>query len=187
MTLNSIWETIKNNPGWITLIIVLLFSLVEVSKIKINPWSAIGRGIGKFLGVKEVKDKVDAVDKKVEDSDRKLEELEQKVSTVQADVDTIKTKVNQVEGKVNEVKDEADEREATTVRTRILRFSREIEDGIEHDKEMWDHTMADIKTYDEYVDTHKSFKNGITEPTTEVLKAQYIERLKENKWRSKKN
>lgn len=154
MTLSSIWNTIKDNPGWITAVIVLLFSLVEVSKIKLNPWSAIGRTIGKFLGVKEVKDKVDAVEKKVD----------------------------QLEEKVTEIEDTVEEGEAISARTRILRFSREIGDGIYHDKGMWDHIMADIEMYNSYVTSHKDFKNGITEPTTEVLKEQYKERIRKQDW-----
>ena len=68
VTLNNIWETISNNPGWITVIIVLLMSLIEVSKIKINPWSAIGRLIGKFLGITGLSTKIDALEKKVDEN-----------------------------------------------------------------------------------------------------------------------
>lgn len=158
MTIGNIWDTIRNNPGWITIIIVLIFSLIEISKIKINPWSAIGRTIGKFLGVKEVKDKVDAVEKKVD----KLEE-----------------KVNEVENTVNE-------NEAITARARILRFSSEVQDGIYHDKGLWDHIMADIAKYEKYVAEHEDFKNGITEPTNEYLTEQYKERLRKRDWDKKK-
>lgn len=154
MTLGNIWDVIANNPGWITVIIILLFSLVEVSKIKLNPWSAIGRTIGKFLGVKEVRDKIDAVEKKVDN----------------------------LENKVNEVEHTVEESEAIDARARILRFSREIQDGLYHDKGMWDHIMADIIKYDHYVDTHEDFKNGITEPTAEYLKEQYKERLRKRDW-----
>lgn len=68
MTLGNIWDVITHNPGWITVIIVLLFSLVEVSKIKLNPWSAIGRLIGKFLGITGLSNKIDALEKKVDEN-----------------------------------------------------------------------------------------------------------------------
>ena len=120
MTLNSIWETIKNNPGWITIIILLLLSFVEISKIKINPWSAIGKGIGKFLGVKEVKDKVDAVNTKVSETDKRLEELESKI----------------------------DENQATTIRVRILRFEDDLQSFKLMSKDSWDQAMDDIRRYE---------------------------------------
>ncbi len=158
MTLNNIWDTIKENPGWITCVIILLFSLVEVSKIKLNPWSAIGRCIGKFLGVKSVSDKVDAIEKKVE----------------------------KVEEKVDDVDNKVEEGKALSARARILRFGVEVSNGIIHDKGMWDNTMADIENYNKYVAEHTDFKNGITEPTAEYLKELYKERLRKGDWEIKK-
>jgi len=154
MTLNSIWETIKNNPGWITMIIILILSFVEVSKIKINPWSAIGRAIGKFLGVKEVNDKVDAVDKKVENSDRKLKELEHKI----------------------------DENQATTIRVRILRFEDDLQGGKLCSKDSWDQCMDDIRRYEEYTASHPDFKNEITVASINHIRRGYAERLEKKDW-----
>lgn len=71
MTLSNILDTIKDNPGWITMIIVLVMSLIEVSKIKINPWSAIGKLIGKFLGITGLSNKLDALEKKVDENQAK--------------------------------------------------------------------------------------------------------------------
>ena len=59
MTLSKIWELIVSNPSSIPIAIFIVLSLIEVSKIKINPWSWIGGIIGKLLGVKAVSDKVD--------------------------------------------------------------------------------------------------------------------------------
>ena len=161
MTLNNIWDTIKENPGWITCIIILLFSLVEISKIKLNPWSAIGRGIGKFLGVKAVSDKVDAINQKVEQ---------------------VELKIDDVDKKVDDVDDKVEEGKALSARARILRFGVEVSNHINHDKGMWDNTMADIENYNKYVECHKEFKNGITEPTAEYLTELYKERLRKGDW-----
>ena len=143
MTLSNIWDAIADNPGWTTAIIILLLSLVEVSKIKINPWSAIGRCVGKFLGIKNVSDKVDALEKKVD--------------------------VNQ----------------AKTIRVRILRFGDELNEGRWHSKDSWDQCMDDIDSYEEYVDSHPKFKNGITVATVEHIKAEYKERLEKRDWEKK--
>ena len=46
-------------------------SLIEISKIKINPWSAIGRLIGKFLGITGLSKKFDALEEKVDENQAK--------------------------------------------------------------------------------------------------------------------
>ena len=68
MNLSEVWKVISNNPGITTGVIILLMSFIEVSKIKINPWSAIGRLFGRFLGIKAISDKVDALEKKVDEN-----------------------------------------------------------------------------------------------------------------------
>lgn len=68
MTLSEIWDVIHNNPGFYPVIIIIILSLVEVSKIKLNPWSALGKIIGKLLGVESVSNKLDALDKKVDEN-----------------------------------------------------------------------------------------------------------------------
>lgn len=68
MNLSEVWKLISHNPGIATGIAIVLMSFIEVSKIKINPWSAIGRLFGKFLGIKDVSNKVDALEKKVDEN-----------------------------------------------------------------------------------------------------------------------
>ena len=74
MTLSEIWDVIYHNPGFYPVVIILVLSLVEVSKIKINPWSTLGKIIGKFIGIQSVSEKVDKLEEKVDDLDHKVEE-----------------------------------------------------------------------------------------------------------------
>ena len=74
MTLDKIWDAIVNNPKIVSAVIVIFLSLVEVSKIKLNPWTALGRLIGKFLGIEAINNKVDALNKKVDGLDNKVDE-----------------------------------------------------------------------------------------------------------------
>lgn len=62
------WNSLINIPGVKTALVVLLLSAVEISPVKINPWSWIGGVIGKLLGIKEVSNKVDALEKKVDEN-----------------------------------------------------------------------------------------------------------------------
>lgn len=53
--------------------IVLLLTLIEISSIKINPWSAIGRAIGRAING-EVLDKVDALETDIQSIKDDIEE-----------------------------------------------------------------------------------------------------------------
>ena len=67
-TLYDWWNTVVSIPGVKTALVIILLSMVEISPIKINPWSWVGGIIGKHLGVKTVSDKVDALEKKVDEN-----------------------------------------------------------------------------------------------------------------------
>lgn len=57
----SFWEIFGGGTG----ILILLMSLVEVSKIKLNPWSWIAKKVGKALNG-EVLEKLDAQGKEID-------------------------------------------------------------------------------------------------------------------------
>ena len=66
--LYDLWNSLISIPGVKTALVVLLLSAVEISPVKINPWSWIGGVIGKLLGIKTLSDKVDALDKEVKEN-----------------------------------------------------------------------------------------------------------------------
>ena len=57
--------TLSNN--WLLIVIVL--SLVQIAPVKLNPWSWMGRWIGKIIGVKDLSEKVDKLEYKVEQNE----------------------------------------------------------------------------------------------------------------------
>lgn len=67
MTLAEIWTILHESlkPATIPIILIILMSLIEVSKIQINPWSWLGGIIGKLIGIKALSDKVDALEMKL--------------------------------------------------------------------------------------------------------------------------
>lgn len=154
MLLKQLWDVVCNHPGISSGILIVFLSLVEVSKIKLNPWTALGTLIGRFLGIKALSDKLDATNKKVDATNKKVDELDNKI----------------------------DENDTVAARVRILRFASEIMDRRYHNKDSWDQTMIDIAKYESYVTAHPSFKNGITEPTIEYIRDQYRERMEKNDW-----
>lgn len=80
MTLQAVWDIIvglKEEAGIGLLILIVLMSIVQVSKININPWDWFFGVIGKKLN-KSISDKVDEIEKKLdkhieEDAKEKLE------------------------------------------------------------------------------------------------------------------
>ena len=65
MTIQEIAESIVADRGPIILIIVAMMTFVEVTPIKLNPWSAIFGWFGKKLN-KEVIDKIDIMEKRLD-------------------------------------------------------------------------------------------------------------------------
>jgi predicted nucleic acid-binding Zn-ribbon protein len=113
----------------------LALSLVEVSPIKINPWSVLIKWIAKLLGISDLKTEI------VQVRDR-MDELEKKIDNM---------KISEEE------KDQL--KEALAARRRILRFNDELLLKIKHSKEMFNDILKDITDYDNYCRTHPEFKN----------------------------
>ena len=65
MTIYEMWNVAIKNPGFNTLMIIIVISLVEICPLKINPWSWLGGKISKLLGIKAIDEKVDALEKTV--------------------------------------------------------------------------------------------------------------------------
>lgn len=66
---------------WGAAAIVALMSLIQISPIKINPWTSIGRWIGRAING-ELIEKVDKLEKRIEIVDAKHDESEAKSARV---------------------------------------------------------------------------------------------------------
>lgn len=124
--------------------LVLIMSFLQISKININPWTAIFGWIGKQLN-HEVLSKVAG--------------LEKRMNKIQADVDTIR--------------DEGRERHAKDCRVRILRFADEIYLGTNHSQEHYKQVLGDITAYEKYCDDHEEFENQIAVSAIRQIKEAY--------------
>ena len=134
--------------GELALIIVALLTIVQITPIKINPWSWIARHIGRAING-DVLTKVDNLEKKIEN----------------------------LEGKMRARAEKEDERSAVNYRVRILRFEDELQDGRHHSKDSFDQVLSDIKEYNDYCDDHPKFKNNQTAATVKHIEDVYYERL----------
>ena len=89
-------------------------------------------------------------------------------------------KVDSLEEKLDHLKHETEEERAVSCRARILRFGDEVLHGQKHTKDHFGQILLDIKKYEDYCKVHPEFQNGVTEPTSERIKAVYRERLEKS-------
>ena len=133
MNLKEIFDNL--NLGNLSILCFLALSLIEISPIKINPWSMLIKWLARLLGISDLKTEI------VQVRDR-MDELEKKIDNM---------KISEEE------KDQL--KEALAARRRILRFNDELLLKIKHSKEMFNDILKDITDYDNYCRTHPDFKN----------------------------
>lgn len=75
MTAYEIYVLIRENLGIGTLGLIVILSLIQVSKIEINPWSKLGNAFNKDL-----RNTVDEQSKQIEDLQTKLSEVKTEVN-----------------------------------------------------------------------------------------------------------
>ena len=149
--------------GGITALVVL--SLIQVSPLKVNPWTWIAK-MAK-LGLKQLGRLLtgDVLDQ--------LTSLETEVAALKGDVAG-------VQKKMEEMSSSSGEQAAISARARILRFGDEVLHNQKHTKDHFDSVLRDAKMYSRYCASHPDFENGVTEPTIERIKAVYADRLAKN-------
>ena len=148
MNLVSIKELILGSGGfWIGLAIVLL-SLIQISPIKINPWTWIAKKIGKAIN-----------------------------GDVMTEMGGLKNEIKDIKQDVSDIREEAKEREATNRRTRILEFGDEILHDVDYSKEHWDSILMDISEYENYCADHPRYMNNVAKATIKHIKHMYDKHL----------
>lgn len=129
--------------------LVILMTLVQVSPIKINPWSAIGRMIGRVVN-KDVIEKLEKMGEFQKDTRAQLDEH------IRLD----------------------DERNADLHRVYILRFNREIlRENIPHTREDFVEVLSEIDFYERYCKEHPEYENNRAVLAIQNIKRTYSEKL----------
>ena len=136
-------QWLNSDKFWVAILCVVL-TLVEITPIKINPWSWIANKIGSAFNGELMKE---------------ISHLKQEIKSVKNDV--------------SDIREEAKEREATSRRTRILEFGDEILHGVDYSKEHFDQILLDITAYENYCDEHKHYMNNVAKATIKHIKHVY--------------
>lgn len=128
-----------------------LLTILQISPIKINPWSALARSIGRALN-KDVLDRLTTL--KVEQKEIKSELAAQKALS--------------------------DKREANGWRADILRFNMELVEHTRHTREDYIEILDVIDKYEKYCDSHKDYENNRAVHAIANVERCYDDRLKNN-------
>ena len=139
--MTEILKLIKNISLEKSIIYILIGSgIIQITPIKINPWSWLGKQIGKII------------------NDEVIEDL-----------NIVKDKLNNVIDEQAKLKDEFEERKALTCRVRILNFGDRILTGSAVSKESYYQIFEDMDFYDKYCREHPDFINHKTTSTTSLI------------------
>lgn len=132
---------------------MILMSLVEVSKIKINPWSWLFKKIGGVVN-KEVIESLKRNDKKTDE----------------------------LAGAIDLLREDVAKKSAVEARTNILRFDDELYNGMRHSKEYFMQELDDIDTYEKYCESHPDFKNSCAVEAIKHIRDVYQKCLTDHKF-----
>ena len=140
-------------------LLVLALTLIQISPIKVNPWSALGK-----LPKKAVKALGRTMNAEMNAALMgKLEEVEASQKETRAILDE-HIRID-------------DERNADSHRQRILQFNNELLRDIPHTEEDFIEMLAEIDFYEDYCKEHPRYKNNRCVLAIEHIKRVYNERL----------
>lgn len=123
--------------------IVFVLSLIEVSKIQINPWSFLAKYVFKPLfGVNKIEDRFTEIDKKFEKMDSKLNAIDIKFDQ-----------------KIFSLKKGSAEAEVVELRGKIFEYRARLENGVTFDDEEEEEIYRIIKRYTD-ITNHFQIENS---------------------------
>lgn len=136
-------------------LLFILMTLVQITPIKVNPWSALGKQALRLF---------QAIGKAFN-------------SGVLNELVKIKASQQEMQRRLDEHIKIDDERNADEHRLRILRFNNELLRDIPHTQEDFIEVLAEIDFYEDFCDTHPEYKNNRAVLAIAHIKKVYNERL----------
>lgn len=132
-------------------LLFVLTTVIQIAPVKINPWSAIAKALGKAINA-DVLDQLKAVKEQQKEAREKLE------NHIWTD----------------------DKRDADLHRMRILQFNTELLRDIKHTREDFIEALAEIDEYENYCKTHPEYENNRAVHAIGNIKRVYDERLEKH-------
>lgn len=141
----SLAEFVKTiSAGDYVLIILLVLSVIQITPIKINPWSYLARHIGRAIN-----------------------------GEVMAEMKTIQNDLSDVHTEIDKMQKNGEKKEADDARNRILRFDDELRIHQKHSREFFDQILDDVDFYEKFCDTHEHYKNSKADSAIKNIRKVY--------------
>lgn len=154
MTLKEVVDIVLENKGFCAF---LALTIVQITPIKINPWSFIFEWVGKKVNG-ALSDKIDKIEKAQEAMEKKLDGLQKDINDVKSDT-AMKT--------------------ANDLRWSILNFFNSSRYSRSHSKEEWDHAIDQVRKYESHVEKY-NIDNGVLEEASRWLRSEYQKHINAN-------
>lgn len=74
MTFAEIGDMLLQNKGYVAVILVVVLSSIEISPLKLNPWTYLRNGLRHIIGITDVNKKIDTLDNKIENLEDRYNE-----------------------------------------------------------------------------------------------------------------
>lgn len=142
--------------------LIIAFTVLQITPIKLNPWSWLGKLIGRFfawLGKRIGK---------VVNGD------------VIAELGEIKDRLTALETHDEQQDATRNRDKALDARRRILRFADEVRRKDKHSEEHFNNVFEDIKYYNAYCADHKDFANDKARISIKIIEDTYVRCTHEN-------
>lgn len=97
--------------------------------------------------------------------------------------DKTAAKLDELTQSIKKLNDKVDKNDAKVSRSRILRFSDELQDGKRHNQEHFMSIKEDIDNYEIYCDSNPDFKNGFAKSSIRFINETYDELLKKHEFK----
>ncbi len=150
MKIQEIIALISNDGATWLVVIFIITSLIQISPLKLNPWTKLANWLGVSLNkpvmakIEELSDTIEAVDKKLDTHIR-----------------------------------ESENKSLQDTRSEILSFGSSIISGNNYTKEKFDFMIAKCDQYEEYCKVNQ-VANGVADATIKEIRRVYSVRLSEN-------
>lgn len=141
-------QWVESHPFITTMIAFLLTYVIEISKIKINPYSWFFKKISNAINGDVIK----------------------KIDNIEKDLSEIKEQQNEAE-------EQRKLDQALSARRRIIRSADEVgnesKTGIIHSEEFYNEALDDCTTYENYCLDHPKFKNNKAKNSIEIIRSAH--------------
>lgn len=148
--IKTLFELIKHNTGYCTLIVVIVSACIEVTPIKISPITWFVKWVGDRLN-----------------------------GDIKNQLTEVSFKLEQVSNQLNEVSDRVDKTEINDMRSTILDFANSCMNERRHTQEEFVHMIDLYSQYEEKIE-EKHMTNGQMDLAYDYIKKLYAKCLEEN-------